>query len=152
MTIDELQKRITILEDIEALKNLKARYCSICDDDHNPDEIVKIFASDGVWEGTGISAHHGHAAIRELFEGFRDRISFSQHNVFNPRITVDGDRATGIWYFMGPFTFRKGNRQMWLAARYEDDYVKVGGEWKIAYLRAIGRMTAPYETGWARKE
>ncbi|HYA35376.1 MAG TPA: nuclear transport factor 2 family protein [Candidatus Binataceae bacterium] len=152
MTIEELHKRITVLEDIEAIKKLKARYCSICDDDHNPDEIVKIFASDGVWEGTGMGAHQGHAAIRKLFEGFRDRISFSQHNVFNPRITVDGDRATGIWYFMGPFTFRKGNRQMWLAARYEDDYVKVGGEWKIAHLRAIGRMTAPYETGWAKKE
>jgi hypothetical protein len=152
MASEDLERRITILEDIEAIKKLKARYCSVCDDDHNPDEITKLFASDGIWEGDGIGAHKGHAAIRALFERFRDRISFSQHNVMNPNITVTGDRAKGSWYFLGPFTFRNGNRQMWLAARYEDDYVKINGEWKFAHLRAIGRMSAPYETGWAKKE
>ncbi|HKA01246.1 MAG TPA: nuclear transport factor 2 family protein [Candidatus Solibacter sp.] len=150
MTIDELGKRIVILEDIEAIKKLKARYCSVCDDDHNPNEIVKLFAEDGIWEGAGMGAHKGHAAIRALFESFKERISFSQHNVMNPIIEVDGDRAKGQWYFLGPFTFRKGNRQMWLAARYEEDYVKKNGEWKFQHLRAIGRMTAPYETGWAK--
>jgi hypothetical protein len=45
---------------------------------------------------------------------------------------------------------RSGNRAMWLGARYEDDYVKLGGEWKISHLRAIGRMSAPYEKGWAK--
>jgi hypothetical protein len=152
MTSEDLDRRITILEDIEAIKKLKARYCSVCDDDHNPDEITKLFASDGIWESDGIGAHKGHAAIRALFERFRDRISFSQHNVMNPDITVSGDRAKGSWYFLGPFTFRKGNRQMWLAARYEEDYVKINGEWKFAHLRANGRMSAPYETGWAKKE
>jgi SnoaL-like domain len=152
MTSEDLERRITVLEDIEAIKKLKARYCSVCDDDHNPDEITKLFASDGIWEGDGIGAHKGHAAIRALFERFRDRISFSQHNVMNPNITVSGDRAEGTWYFLGPFTFRKDNRQMWLAARYEEDYVKVNGDWKFAHLRAIGRMSAPYETGWAKKE
>jgi hypothetical protein len=52
---------------------------------------------------------------------------------------------------MGPFTFRKDNQQLWLAARYEDDYVKTGGHWKFKHLRLLGRMTAPYETGWAGK-
>jgi hypothetical protein len=150
MDLNELAGRITILEDIEAIKRLKARYCAICDDDHNPDEIVKIFAEDGIWESADIGQHKGHAAIRKLFEGFRDRISFSQHNVFNPRIEVNGDRAKAHWYFMGPFTMRKRNNAVWLAARYEDDYVKINGEWKIQHLRAIGRMSAPYEKGWAK--
>ena len=152
MAIDDLERRITVLEDIEAIKRLKARYCMVCDDNHNPDEIVKLFAADGVWEGVdGIGAHSGHAAIRKLFEGFRDRISFSQHNVMNPIIEVTGNTARGTWYFLGPFTFRKGNRAYWLAARYEEDYVKVAGEWKFRHLRAIGRMSAPYETGWANR-
>ena len=38
--IAELQARIARLEDIEAIKQLKALYCEICDDDHNPDRIV----------------------------------------------------------------------------------------------------------------
>jgi len=37
----------------------------------------------------------------------------------------------------------------WLAARYEDDYVKINGTWKFKHLRAFGRMAAPYEEGWA---
>ena len=40
MATMDLEKRITILEDIEAIKKLKARYCAVCDDDHNPDEIT----------------------------------------------------------------------------------------------------------------
>jgi hypothetical protein len=36
-----------------------------------------------------------------------------------------------------------------VAVRYEEDYVTVDGRWKIARLRGIGRMAAPYEAGWA---
>ena len=49
MDIAELARRITVLEDIEAIKKLKARYCAVCDNDHNPDDIVKLFAEDGIW-------------------------------------------------------------------------------------------------------
>src|SRR5438105_981018 len=112
MTTEDLARRVMILEDTEAIKRLKARYCLVCDDDHNPSEITKLFAPDGIWEGAGVGAHQGHEAIRKLFEGFQQRIGFSQHNVFNPIIQVDGDSGRGSWYFLGPFTFRKGNRQM----------------------------------------
>ncbi len=145
----ELRQRLTVLEDIEAIKRLKAEYCDICDDDHNQERIVRIFAEDGIWEGKGVGRAQGHAELRQLFRKFQERISFSQHNVFNPRIEVKGNEAHGTWYFLGPFTFRKNNQQAWLAARYEDDYVKLNGVWKFKHLRAIGRMAAPYETGWA---
>lgn len=151
MDESELKQRLTALEDVEAIKRLKAEYCDICDDDHDQDRIVKIFAEDGIWEGKGVGRAQGHAELRKLFRGFQERISFSQHNVFNPRIELKGNEAHGIWYFLGPFTFRKTNQQLWLAARYEDDYVKLNGAWKFKHLRAIGRMAAPYETGWATK-
>src|ERR1700693_1853666 len=108
MDIAELERRVTVLEDIEAIKQLKARYCAVCDDDHNPDKITTLFAEDGIWEGADVGRHAGHAAIRALFQSFKERISFSQHNVMNPIIEVNGNRAKGQWYFMGPFTFRKG--------------------------------------------
>ena len=148
----ELEKRITRLEDLEAIKQLKARYCAICDDDHNPDRITSIFADDGVWEGRGFGHARGHAEIRKLFEGFQKSISFSQHMVMNPviEVEVDGDHAHGTWYFFGTFTFYEGNQAKWLAARYHEDYVKVNGEWKIQHLRVKGPgMSADYEKGWA---
>ena len=151
MDMTELEKRLTRMEDIEAIKQLKAEYCDICDDDHNPDRITTIFAENGIWEGAGFGKAQGHAAIRELFKKFQTLISFSQHQVLNPVIKIDGDRATGIWYFFGPFTFYKNNQAKWLAARYQDDYVKLNGEWKIQHLRARGRMSADYEKSWADK-
>ena len=33
--MSDLEKRIARLEDIEAIKQLKARYSHVCDDDHN---------------------------------------------------------------------------------------------------------------------
>lgn len=151
MDMTELEQRLTRMEDMEAIKQLKAEYCDICDDDHNPDRITTIFAEDGIWEGAGFGKAQGHAAIRELFKKFQTLISFSQHQVLNPVIKIDGDRATGIWYFFGPFTFYKNNQAKWLAARYQDDYVKVDGEWKIQHLRARGRMSTDYEKSWADK-
>jgi len=146
----EIEKRITELEDIEAIKKLKALYCDICDDNHNPDRIWKLFAPDGIWEGGGFGKAQGHEAIRNLFVTFQKLISFSQHNVFNPRIEINGDRAHGIWYLLGPFTFREKNEARWIACRYEDDYVKINGEWKYQHLRAIIRVAASYEIGWAK--
>lgn len=149
--LEALERKLDELRDIEAIKQLKAEYCDICDDDHDPDRIVGIFSEDCVWEGKGVAIARGHAELRRLFEGFAREVSFSQHNVFNPRIHVDGDRAHGIWNLLGPFTFREGKRQIWLAVRYEEDYVKIAGRWKIARLLGVGRMAAPYEEGWESK-
>jgi hypothetical protein len=147
-----LEQRINRLEDLEAIKQLKARYCEICDDDHNPERITSIFAEDGVWEGRGIGKARGHAEIRRLFEGFQKAISYSQHMVLNPVIEVDGDYAKGRWYFFGTFTFHEGNQAKWQAARYHEDYVKVNGDWKIQHLRIKGPgMSADYEKGWAKR-
>ena len=46
MNDPDILARLTRMEDIEAIKQLKALYCEICDDDHNPDRIVTIFTDD----------------------------------------------------------------------------------------------------------
>jgi hypothetical protein len=142
MDMTELEKRITRLEDIEAIKQLKVRYSHICDDMHNPDAIASVFAEDGVWESADFGTATGHAEIRALFSNFRDLFTFSQHNMTNPLIEVNGDRATGVWYIMGPWTLTEGNQETWMALRYDDDYVKIDGEWKYKHLRVALRMTA----------
>ena len=76
MDVAALEQRLTRIEDLEAIKQLKATYCDICDDDHNPERITTIFAQDGIWEGAGFGKAQGHAAIRELFKKFQTLISF----------------------------------------------------------------------------
>ena len=159
MNIEQLEARLTRMEDLEAIKQLKARYCEICDNDHNPDEIVTIFTGDGIWEGKGIGTANGHSELRKLFESFQERISFSQHMVMNPIIEVDGNTAQARWYFFGPFSFRKdpaddsaGEQAMWQSTRYHEDYVKEDGIWKIKHLRIRGRgISSTYEKGWAKR-
>ncbi len=150
MDLEALNARITRMEDIEAIKQLKALYCEICDDDHNPDRIVEIFTEDGIWEGRGIGTAQGREEIRALFERFRDMMSFSQHMTMNPRIDVDGDTARGTWYFFGPFTFRADNQAKWQATRYHEEYARVDGAWQIKHLKIRGPgFSADYDKGWA---
>ena len=60
MTGSELEKRIDRLESIEAIKQLRALYCEICDDDHNPDRITQVFAEDAIWEAGEQGRGQGH--------------------------------------------------------------------------------------------
>ena len=139
MELEELQKRITRLEDIEAIKRLKARYCEICDhEDYDADAMASLFTEDGTWSGEGVGSAEGREAIRALFAGFPKVIAGAQHIVANPLIEVDGDRARGVWYLIAAVTQDDGTTQSnWpgTAARYHEDYVKRNGEWKFHHVR-----------------
>ena len=139
MELEELQKRITRLEDMEAIKQLKARYCEICDhDDYDADAMASLFTEDGTWNADGVGNAEGREAIRELFAGFPKMIARAQHIVANPLIEVDGDRAHGVWYLISAVTQIDGTAASnWpgMAARYHEDYVKQNGEWKFRRVR-----------------
>lgn len=153
-SIDEIAARLTRLEDLEKIQQLKARYCALCDDNYNPQGIASLFTEDGVWDGGELGKAEGHAAIVKFFERAPSAFSFAIHHVMNPIIEIDGDRATGRWYLFQPLTRknREGEAAMWLAGRYEDDYVRIGGEWKFKRLKFITRFLAPYDEGWAKPQ
>ena len=146
MSSAELEKRVIALEDIEAIKKLKAEYCDICDDGHNPDRITAIFAEDGVWESDRHGKFVGHDAIRAQFARFGKAIRFSQHMITNPMITVSGDTATARWYFLSPMDFRGEPR--WSFVRYDDEYVRLADGWKFRHTHVTLRMDAPHLGGW----
>jgi hypothetical protein len=52
-------------------------------------------------------------------------------------IAVDGDEATGTWHFTGVLHRRDLPEAVWALARYEEEYRRVAGEWRIAHLRAV---------------
>jgi hypothetical protein len=39
-----------LLEDAEAIRNLKARYAGLCDNQYDADGIASLFTEDAVWE------------------------------------------------------------------------------------------------------
>ena len=152
MSTEDIERRLQVLEDIEAIKQLKARYCAYCDDGYDPEGIAGLFIDGGVWDGGRRGRFEGKEAIKGFFVQAAQTFSFALHYVLNPIITVDGDEAHGTWYLFMPATLRDGNRAVWNAGRYEDDYVRVDGKWKFRQLRvAESYFTTPFDAGWAKE-
>ena len=40
--------------------------------------------------------------------------------------------------------------QVWMAAWYENDFVRSDGQWLISHLRYRDRFVCPYDQGWAK--
>ncbi len=141
--------RLQVLEDLEAIRKLKARYCQLCDDDHNPEGLTELFVADGVWEATVSGRYEGAEAIRGFFTGMREsgRIRNSAHHALNPLIEVDGDRATGHWRLIMLYTanvpeplpsfFR-------IIGWYREAYVRTDSGWRFESLFCQVEENGPY--------
>ena len=152
MSTDDLAARVQRLEDIEEIKQLKARYCACCDAGYDADGIAGLFTDDGVWDGgRTFGRAEGREQIRRHFAGAGDRISIARHQVMNPVITVDGDEATGQWLLFQPCTDAGSGEAMWLAATYADTYRRTDQGWRIAELTIDIAFFAPYDQGWAHR-
>jgi ketosteroid isomerase-like protein len=146
----QLEARLRRLEDIEAIKQLKARYAAYCDDDYDAEGIAALFTEDGIWDGGPMGCYNGKQAIRDFFSTTNQVVPFAIHHVTNPLIEIDGDRATGRWYLWQPCTFAEGNQGLWMAATYDDVYRRDGDAWLFEHVTITLRVLSPYEDGWAR--
>ncbi|VTJ03265.1 Uncharacterised protein [Streptococcus pneumoniae] len=55
-TLAELQARLTRLEDIKAIEELKYTYAGYCDNGYDPEGISSLFVEDGRWVVDGEGA------------------------------------------------------------------------------------------------
>ncbi len=157
MGIEELEARIRVLEDIESIRKLKATYCYLCDagldEKRNRDALVAHFTENACVDfGLGPASQFTGRAGLEVFFGqvVPGAVSFCMHMVHNPIIEVDGDAATGTWYYEAPTTDAASDRAQWMAGTYEEEYVRESGEWKFASIKTRWKYITPYDEGWAR--
>lgn len=148
-------QRLQFLEDKQAICELKADYCAACDDDHNPDTVVTLFAKDSVWDAPGIATCHGHDELHAFFTtmGPPSGMRNSAHMVMNPRIKIDGDRAWGHWRFLMMWTGKAtdgGLQFMRIIGNYEDEFIRVDGRWFFKSLRALVEENDAYPTEASR--
>jgi len=94
----QLEQRVQALEDVNAIRHLKARYAAYCDDQYNPDGLAALFTEDAVWESQGLGRCEGREAIREFFRGASQLFTFAIHYSLNGQIDVQGDTARAQWY------------------------------------------------------
>src|SRR6202043_3707707 len=91
--LERIERRLRVLEDAEAIRNLKARYAALCDSQYDADGITMLFTEDALWESPGLGRFEGREAIRNFFRGASEIFSFAIHYSLNGHIDVEGDTA-----------------------------------------------------------
>lgn len=160
--IQELEARLARVEDVEAIKELKARYGELTDRRYTPEvagdparldelatEIAQLFTEDAVWEGgKALGTCRGRDEIRERFR--TPTLRFAWHYFVKPQINVKGDSARASWDILAPCTTLDG-RPHWMAGVEDDEYRKVGGVWLHSRMRLRVVFMAPHEKGWVKR-
>lgn len=157
-----LEARIVAIEDIEAIKRLKARYAAAADAKYTADhqqkpqeEIdkfarvqVNLFTEDAIWDGR---PQWEYSVGREAFyETARRSVwSMATHYFLMPNIIVDGESATGTWYLWQTGTLLAGNRSMIMSAVTTDEYKKISGEWLISKTVFTLKYLTPIDVPWS---
>ena len=146
--LDELETRVRALEDTAAIRNLKARYAELCDDNYTPDGIAALFVEDAVWESGPLGNYEGREAIREFFRGASRIFTFAIHYSLNSQIEVTGDTAWAKWYLFMPCTVGDGDQAMWRAGIDEEEYVRMNRRWMFKSKKSTGLFSTPFDSGW----
>jgi len=146
-------------EDRSMIEDLQARYLFALDF-RDADAYAATFAEDGVLD-YGAGKIEGRAAIREMVAGLRAnaerqrsedtsglRPAAGRHNISNIVVTIDGDRATGTayWFHMGNANPERA-AQLNSFGHYEDELVKVDGEWLFSLRKIYNEQIAEWVAG-----
>jgi 3-phenylpropionate/cinnamic acid dioxygenase small subunit len=131
------------MRDEWAIGRVLARYCRYLDDQRY-DEVVALFAPEGVLDSMGTRAE-GREAIRAFFpesESTGGRPS-AMHVLSNPVIDVDGDtaRAESDWVMIQ--RDEAGVTGIVLAGRYRDVLARIDGQWRFASRTPIALARRP---------
>lgn len=134
------------LQDIEAIKQLKARYFRFLDTKDWPN-YRRVFTDDVLIDvtGSGGESYRGIDPYMAYVEGYVSQLR-TVHHGHMPEITIDSDTAArGIWSMEDRVAMPDG-REMNAQGHYFEIYRKVDGEWRIAEMKLTRlRMHFPGE-------
>ena len=150
--LSALLRRIQRLEDIEAIRRLKARYLNACDQ-QDPAAVRATFAPDG-----DCAVIVGHLGTYDTADGFCQMFHeqachphvLDKHQGGNAEIDIiDDTHAKGLWCLDYRKVDTKDETLTLLSLLYHDDYEKIDGEWKIRRTRSEFKAAffGTYKTG-----
>ena len=156
-TGEPLEERIGRLEDIESIKQLFHQYATYCDNGYDSEGMITLITEDVIWESNTFGAYHGHDEFKAAVVEFGKGILFALHYMNNATIdvAVDGQSANGTWILFEPCVLTRENDDLTdsvvITADYDNDFVKIDGEWRIKHVRANFRTVANLQDGWHDK-
>jgi len=130
--LGEVEARVRKLEDIEAIKKLKAKYWR-CVDRKLWEEMNDVFTEEATADYGPDIKLKGRQAIVDFLKGSlgADTV-ITSHVGQRPEIELTSEStATGMWWLNDYIVMRHGY------AFYEDEYVKEHGRWKKKSTRVI---------------
>lgn len=151
MNNKELAEHIQVLQDIEAIKQLKYRYSEGCDltvNEGNPEPLLRVFTPDAVWEAE-YGRYSGADELKIFADSMRSVFKFTYHFFTNPMITVDGCRASARWRVVAIYTETEGRDTIFVGVE-DDSYEKIDGKWLIAGIKVTTGFYSPLEEGWSK--
>lgn len=142
MSLEDLEKRVRALEDLEQIKKLHQHYVNLMD--HlRYEEVLDLFTDDATIEVRNSGVKKGRKELADVYIGVLARIRgterFDGHMAIEPDITVEGDSAKGTWLIY--MLFSRPSIQ-WVQGRNECEYRKENGRWKIARLKFIRTLAS----------
>lgn len=142
--------RLRQVEDRLAIERILVDYADFLDR-RDYAAYADLFAPDGEWRN-GAGSNKGRAAIRQMLDralgpaGTPNRANY--HIITNPRVDLNGDRATATSRYLFVMRGPGGQPMPSLAGVYRDELVRQGGGWKIRLRVADDIMPTPAE--WAK--
>jgi phosphoenolpyruvate synthase/pyruvate phosphate dikinase len=133
MNIEELEKRVRAIEDLEEIKKLHQKYINLMDN-LKYKEVLELFTEDASVEIRNSGVLQGKKGLTDIYiNKLGRRTARSEgHFVIEPDITVNRDTAKGTWLVY--MLFSKPAVE-WVQGRNEAEYKKVGGKWKIKSMK-----------------
>jgi hypothetical protein len=136
MTLEELEKRVKTLEDLEQIKTLHREYLMYIQNlemdkalDCFSENIVTDIAQYGIKKGKKEVGKFFHDVIRENVFVSRDG-----HFTVQPVITLDGDKAKAHWMF---YRLVPQGERRFVQGRYDCEYIRENGKWKFSLVKLI---------------
>lgn len=136
-TVRELSALARETADVREIQEVQYRYLNAlmltkwddCTECFAEDAQVDVYLHDPV---------RGKENIRKWFkdELAKTHAGYEGDVCVNPIITVNGDTAKGdFMLFMMYFYKRTGQSMFWVQGRYDNDYIRENGKWKVAIMR-----------------
>lgn len=127
-------------QNLEAIRTLKGLYARRADAVFRTPgaaaatALADLFTTDGVLDLGPFGRYEGRAALLNACENILPQgTAWSTHYIVSPILNVNGNQATGDWYFLiyaQPKPTPSAVMTIW--GDYKDKYAKEGGVWRIA--------------------
>lgn len=145
MAAQELEAMVRELRDRELIKELTHHYAH-CVRQQDVEGVVNLFAEEGAVE-VDPTVVQGRVALRHFYAETLPKLGTPYDFLHNHVIRVQGDRATGVCSV--EVRGVQGGKSIIGAGHYDDEYVRVGGEWKFQRRHITLYYFVRHEEGWA---